>query len=143
MQHPPNLVCTFLRQRDVPVLIPVESSAPVDQLANRGRSFVSEKMNGIVSAQAIAGRQGIGRMTVRGISLPDRCGDPTLRVDGTAFLGTGLRQDQHVAGLDQLKCRPQRSDAATNDEKVALDVAHSRSTVAAHIASVCCILPAH
>ena len=37
-----------------PILILVESSAPIDQLANGGRAFLGENTNSLVPTQAIA-----------------------------------------------------------------------------------------
>ena len=69
-------------------------------------------------------------MTLPGISLPDSRRYSPLCIDGNACPGTGLRQDQHLADLDELDGCPERRDAATDNQETVLDVIHSSSTPA-------------
>jgi len=96
-----------------PILISVKSSAPIDQLANGGRTFLGENTDSLVPTQAIAHHYAVSGMTLRGISVPDNRCDSPLCLDGNACSGTGLLQDQHLADLGELDYCPDRRDAAT------------------------------
>ena len=62
VQHAPDAVGAFARERRRAIRIPVERHAPLDELAHVPRSFVDQQFDRGLVAQPRAGGKGIGQM---------------------------------------------------------------------------------
>jgi hypothetical protein len=98
VQHAPDTVRRFERQRQTAVAIAIERSTPVDQLAHVSRPVADEHLHSGLVAEPGACRDRVGGVELRRIVIADGGGDTTLRVSRVAFPRLRLGQDQHGSG---------------------------------------------
>src|SRR5712692_5330486 len=92
----------------------IEAGAPTDQFLNPSRAFPDEHLHGFRPAQPFPRAYGVVAVQCDIVLLGgDR--HTALRVDGTAFGRTALRQHEDTAVPAQPDGRPQSGDAATHD----------------------------
>ncbi len=115
MEHTANRMGAFVREIQGPARIALESASPRQKLLDIAGAIVDQDAHGVVFAKAVAGGNGIASVQGRGVVGPDGGRNPTLGVTGVALLGRGLGEHEHVTGLGQRDCRPQRSDPAARD----------------------------
>lgn len=116
MQHPAPAVRALASEREAAVSIALESRAPGDQSLDVAHAVGDQDIHGRVHAQAVTGRNGVGGMLRRGITVTDGRGDPALRVARVAFCGIGLGENQHITGQRQIGGGAKAGDAAANDQ---------------------------
>src|SRR2546426_545451 len=95
----------------------IEPGAPADQFLNPGRAFLDEHLHSFRPAQPFPRAQGVVAVQCDIVLLGgDR--HTALRVDGTAFGRTALRQHEDTAGPAQPDGRPQSVDHDSVDGEV-------------------------
>src|SRR5688572_14499863 len=119
MQHTPDAVRPFGRERETALLVSLELRAPVDQLARVVRPFVAKHTDCARVAQAVARRDRVARMKCRRIAGPEGRRNAALCVLGIAFGGVSLGEDDDGAGRRKLNGCSEAGDSAAYDYEVA------------------------
>ena len=103
----------------------IELRAPLHQLEHVPTTVLDQHLNRVLVAETVAGSKRVTDVEIDRVIRPDGCRDAALRVSGVALRRVGLRDDDDVTGTDQIRCRTQPRNPASNHEEVGTN--HMRS----------------
>jgi hypothetical protein len=118
VEHAALAVRRLEREGRLAVRSAVELRAPRDQLAHVARTLLDQHRDRAFVAEAVAGRDRVGKVLRRAVVGPDGGGDASLRVTRVARAWSGFRQHEDVAGAVERGGRAQRRDPAADDQKI-------------------------
>ena len=104
--------------RTLPGRMPVEPSAPPQQLIHAPRPLLHQHGRSLGVHQPIASRNRVRQMQRHVLRAAHRHGDPALRIRRIRFLQALLRHQQNAARLSQPHRRAQPGNPSANNQKI-------------------------
>ena len=98
-----------------------EFYAQGSQFPDRFRPFSDDRLHDRLVTKAVARRQGILNMRLKGVDFADDRRDTALGAVGAAVIHRFFGDNDHLAGFSRLKREFQPRDTASDDQKIRLD----------------------